>query len=71
MFIAFWNFDEKTADIQKQTIDDKSGTGFILYRGTPVDTEVTEPFKLPGQGYLFEKGMFAQSQLPILLHNYP
>ena len=71
MFIAFWNFDETTADIRKQSIDDKSGNGYILYRGTPADTEPNEPFKLPGQGYLFEKDMFAQSALPILLHNFP
>ena len=71
MFIAFWNFDEVTSDIRKQSIEDKSGNGYVLYRGTPTDSEATEPFKLPMQGYLFEKDMFAQSALPILLHNYP
>lgn len=71
MFIAFWNFDEVTSDVRKQSIEDKSGNGYVLYRGTPTDSEPTEPFKLPMQGYLFEKDMFAQSALPILLHNYP
>ena len=71
IFIAFWNFDEVTSDFRKQSIEDKSGNGYVLYRGTPTDSEPTELFKLPMQGYLFEKDMFAQSALPILLHNYP
>jgi hypothetical protein len=71
MFIAFWNFDEVTSDVRKQSIEDKSGNGYVLYRGTPTDSEPTEPFKLPMQGYLFEKDMFTWSALPILLHNYP
>jgi hypothetical protein len=59
MFIAFWNFDDKLADVTKQSIDDKSGNGFTLYKGSPSDTEPNEPFKLPMQGFLFEKNMYA------------
>ena len=42
-----------------------------MYKGSPADTEPNEPLKLPGQGFLFEINMYAQSKLPILLHNYP
>ena len=48
LFIAFWNFDEKWEEPTKQTIEDKSGNGYIMYKGTPADAEPNEPFKLPG-----------------------
>lgn len=71
LFIAFWNFDEKWEEPTKQTIEDRSGNGYIMYKGTPADAEPNEPFKLPAQGYLFEVNMFSSAALPILLHNYP
>jgi|LauGreDrversion4_2_1035121.scaffolds.fasta_scaffold72621_3 hypothetical protein len=71
LFIAFWDFDEKWKEPTKQTIEDKSGNGYIMYKGTPADAEPNEPLKLPGQGYLFEINMFSSAALPILLHNYP
>jgi hypothetical protein len=71
MFIAYWNFDEKWEEPTKQTIEDKSGNGYVMYKGTPADAEPNEPFKLPAQGYLFEINMFSSATLPILLHNFP
>jgi hypothetical protein len=71
MFIAYWDFDEKWEEPTKQTIEDKSGNGYVMYKGTPADAEPNEPFKLPAQGYLFEINMFSSAALPILLHNFP
>jgi hypothetical protein len=68
MYIAYWDFNDVST---KQYIDDKTGYGFVLYKGTPTDSEPNEPFRIPGQGYLFENGMFAMAALPILLHNFP
>jgi|LauGreDrversion4_2_1035121.scaffolds.fasta_scaffold909542_2 hypothetical protein len=34
MYIAYWNFDDLAVT---QYIDDKSGNGYYLYRGTPSD----------------------------------
>ena len=39
-------------------IEDHSGNGYNLYMGT-AGTAGSDPYKIPGQGYLFEKNMAA------------
>lgn len=68
MFIAYWDFNDANT---QQFIDDKTGNGYVLYKGSPTDSEPNEPFRISGQGYLFEINMYATGALPILLHNYP
>lgn len=57
MFIAYWDFND--APVTQQYFEDKTGNGYHLYKGTPIDIEPNEPFKVQGQGYLFEMNMFA------------
>lgn len=40
-------------------IEDHSGNGYNLYMGTTGTAGNNDPYKIPGQGYLFEKYMSA------------
>lgn len=66
MYIAYWDFNDPTVPATQKSIPDSTGNGYQLYKGSP-SVVSNDPFRIWGQGYLFEMGMFAVGGLPIFL----